>query len=183
MQNTADIYDDLYRYSGKRSFLLLLRYFFFTPGFRYVYLFRRTSNASNIVFKVFWEIWLRRYMLLTGIQIPASTEISKGFRISHFGHIVVNPATVIGKNFNISQGVTIGHAEGKLFGSPRIGNNVSIQANAVVVGGVTIGNDVLIAPNAFVNFDVPDGCIVLGNPGQIIKKDKASAKYIVFKVD
>lgn len=183
MRKRTYIYDDLYRYAGRRSFLLLLRYFFFTPGFRYVYFFRKTANASNILSRVFWKICLRRCMLSTGIQIPASTEIGKGFRICHYGHIVVNPATVIGKNFNISQGVTIGHAEGKNYGSPRIGDNVSIQANAVIVGGVTIGNDVFIAPNAFVNFDVPDGCIALGNPGQIIKKDKASAKYIVFKVD
>lgn len=60
---------------------------------------------------------------------------------------------------------------------------MSIQTNAVVVGGVVIGNDVLIAPNAFVNFDVPDGAIVLGNPGKIILKDKASEKYIVYKVE
>lgn len=122
-------------------------------------------------------------MMSTGIQIPESTDIGRGFRIAHFGHIVVNPDTVIGKNFNISQGVTIGHAEGKKRGSPRIGDNVCIQANAIVVGGITIGNDTFIAPNAFVNFDVPDGAIVLGNPGKIILREKASAKYIVYKVD
>lgn len=107
------------------------------------------------------------------------TKIDRGFRIVHFGHIVINPLTIIGKNFNISHGVTLGHAEGKQYGSPIIGNNVSIQTNAVVVGSLTIGDDVLIAPNAFVNFDVPDGAIVLGNPGKIISKEKASGKYIV----
>ncbi|HJS00826.1 MAG TPA: serine acetyltransferase [Flavobacterium sp.] len=122
-------------------------------------------------------------MLSTAIQIPESTTINKGFRICHFGNIVVNPGTVIGKNFNISQGVTIGHAEGKRKGCPKIGNNVSIQSNAVIVGGITIGDDVFIAPNAFVNFDVPNGAIVLGNPGKIILKERASSKYIVYKVD
>lgn len=178
-----NIYDDLYRYSGKRSLALLLRYFFFTPGFRYVFLYRKTSNSSFMIQKILWKVLLRRCMLSTAIQIPELTNIDKGFRICHFGHIVVNPATVIGKNFNISQGVTIGHAEGKIKGSPKIGDNLSIQSNAVVVGGINVGNDVLIAPNAFVNFDVPDGSIVIGNPGKIILKEKASAKYIVYKVD
>lgn len=183
MKNINIIYDDLYRYTGKRSLSLLLRYFFFTPGFRYVFLFRKASMANSILNKIFWKILLRRCMLSTGIQIPEITEIGKGFRIVHFGHIVINPATIIGKNFNISHGVTLGHAEGKQNGSPVIGDNVSIQTNAVVVGGVSIGNDVMIAPNAFVNFNVPDGAIVLGNPGKIILKEKASAKYIVYKVE
>ena len=37
----------------------------------------------------------------------------------------------------------------------------------VIVGNITIGNNVLIAPGAYVNFDVPDGSIVIGNPGLI----------------
>lgn len=121
-------------------------------------------------------------MMRTGIQIPAETKIENGFRISHFGHIVVNPDTIIGKNFNICQGVTIGHSEGKYKGSPIIGNNVSIQPNAVIVGKINIGNDVLIAPNAFVNCNVPDGAIAIGNPAQIIQKVKSSSKYIVYSI-
>lgn len=177
------IYDDLYRYEGNRKFLVLLRYFFFTPSFRYVFLFRKTQSASNVIVRLFWKILLRQCMLRTGIQIPEQTKIDRGFRIVHFGHIVINPATIIGKNFNISHGVTIGSAEGKIKGTPIIGNNVSIQTNAVIVGGVKIGNDVLIAPNSFVNFDVPDGAIVLGNPGKIILQNKASEKYIVYRLD
>lgn len=177
------IYDDLYRYTGKRSLVLLLRYFFFTPGFRYVFLFRKTATAKTIVVRLIWKFFLRRCMLATGIQIPEQTQIGKGFRIVHFGHIVINPNTIIGNNFNISQGVTLGHSEGKQKGSPIIGDNVSIQTNAVIVGRVTIGNDVLIAPNAFVNFDVPNGALVIGNPGKIFFKENASKKYIVYKID
>ena len=177
------IYDDLYRYEGNRQFTRLLRYLFFTPGFRYVFFFRKSQAASNIFSKILWKFLLRQCMLRTGIQIPSETTIGRGFRIAHFGHIVINPAAVIGKNFNISHGATIGNAEGKLKGTPVIGDNVSIQTNADVIGSITIGNDVLIAPNAFVNFDVPDGAIVLGNPGKIIPQEKASSKYIVFAVD
>lgn len=177
------IYDDLYRYEGNRKFIRLLRYLFFTPGFRYVFLLRNAQSASNFFSKLFWKFLLRQCMLRTGIQIPVEATIARGFRIAHFGHIVINPSAVIGKNFNISHGVTIGNAEGRQKGTPVIGDNVSIQTNAVVIGAVTIGNDVLIAPNAFVNFDVPDGAIVLGNPGKIIPQEKASSKYIVYAVD
>jgi len=66
---------------------------------------------------------------------------------------------------------------------PIIGDNVSVQANAIVVGGIRIGDDVLIAPNSFVNIDIPDGAIAIGNPCKIIKKEKASSNYIVYKLE
>ncbi len=176
------IYDDLYRYEGKRTFGIFLRYFFFTPAFRYIYYFRRTQLASTLVTRLFWKVLLRRCMMRTGIQIPASCQIGPGFRIAHFGMMAVNPQATIGKNFNIHQGVSIGNAQGRRAGAPKIGDNVSIHANAVLVGGITIGDDVLIAPNAFVNFDVPKGALVLGNPGKIIPREKASAEYLVYTI-
>ena len=156
------------------------RYLLFTPGFTYVYLFRKASSANRFT-KVFWRFCLRLCMYGTGIQIPSATKVGRGFRIVHFGSIVVNPATVIGDNFNICQGVLIGNSAGKHAGTPVIGNNVQIGANAIVVGGVRIGNDVLIAPGAFVNFDVPDNSIVVGNPGKIIPRTSSpTAKYMVY---
>ena len=75
--------------------------------------------------------------------------------------------------------VTIGQeSRGKRKGSPKIGDNVWIGTNAVIVGNITIGNDVLIAPLAHVNFDVPDHSIVIGNPAKIIRRENATAGYI-----
>ena len=102
----------------------------------------------------------------------------------HFGHIVVNPDAVIGKNFNISQGCLIGNSQGKSAGAPTIGDNVCMNANSIIVGGVHIGNDVLIASGAFINFDVPDNSIVIGNPGRIISRDSSpTKKYIVYPIE
>lgn len=44
------IKSDLYRYVGKTnsSLLVQLRYFFFTPGFRYIYFFRKGSLAEGV---------------------------------------------------------------------------------------------------------------------------------------
>lgn len=176
------IYDDLYRYTGKKSFFLLFRYILFTPSFRYIFFLRKCQQSKFKLLVFFWLIPLRLCMLRTGIQIPYHTKIKKGFRIVHFGNIVINPEAFIGKNFNIANGVTIGNASGRKKGVPTIGDNVYISANAVVVGGIVIGNNVLIGPNTFVNIDVPDGAIAIGNPCKIIPKDNASDKYIVYKV-
>jgi serine O-acetyltransferase len=75
-------------------------------------------------------------------------------------------------------------AEGKCKGTPTIGNNVCLSANAIIIGNVKIGNNVLIAPGAFVNFDVPDNSIVIGNPGKIIpRQESPTSKYIVYSID
>ncbi len=175
---------DLYRYEGEksRSFLTKLRYILFTPGFQFTYCWRKASAARNPLSKLFWKILHRWCMFHTGIQIPIGTQIGEGLRISHFGNIVVNPATKIGCNFSIAQGALIGSAAGKRAGVPTIGDNVILSANALIVGGVTIGDYVMIAPGAFVNFDVPDNSIVIGNPGKIIQSDHPTDKYNVYKV-
>ena len=84
------------------------------------------------------------------------------------------------KSFNISQGCLIGNSQGKHAGTPIIGDNVCMNANSIIIGGVSIGNNVLIAPGAFINFDVPDNSIVIGNPGKIVERGESpTSKYIV----
>ena len=171
---------DLYRYTNKEytvsSFLTTLR----IPGFRYLFFLRMAAFAKKKSIPwFFYRMILRNYSYKFGYQIPFSTKIGEGFFIGHFGTIVVNDKTVIGKNCNISPGVTIGQANrGKLEGTPVIGNNVWMGTNALIVGNIHIGNDVLIAPGAFVNFDVPDHSMVIGNPGKIIAKEFATQGYV-----
>lgn len=121
-----DFNDDLFRYVGNqnKSFRVRLRHILFTLGVQYIYLLRKTSNARFFLAWFFWAVLLRCCMFKIGIQIPASTTIGKGFRILHFGTIVINPGSQIGKNFNISQGCLIGNSLGRSSGVPVIGDNV-----------------------------------------------------------
>ncbi len=91
---------------------------------------------------------------------------------------------MIGKNFNVAQGVLIGGAEGARKGFPVIGDNCCAFANSIIIGGIHIGNNVLIAPGAFVNFDVPDNSIVMGNPGKTIPRTSSpTSKYILYDIN
>ena len=175
---------DLFRYEGDNSKRLItkLRYILFTPGYQFTYCWRKASLARNPLSRLFWEILHRRCMFHSGIQIPVGTKIGEGFRIGHFGNIVINPSAVIGRNFSIAQGALIGSASGKRAGVPTIGDNVICSANSLILGGVKIGNYVMIAPGAFVNFDVPDNSIVIGNPGKIIPANRPTDKYNVYLV-
>jgi len=106
-----------------------------------------------------------------GISIQIETIIGSGFYIGHFGEIVIHPMSEIGKNCNISQGVTIGKANrGKNKGYPVLGDNVYLGPGAKIVGAVKIGNDVAIGANCVVTKDIPDHSVVVGIPGRVISQ-------------
>ena len=62
--------------------------------------------------------------------------------------------------------MTLGKKDGK---RPIIGDNVTINCHACSIGGVNIGNNVIIGAGSVVVKDVPDNCVVAGNPAKIIK--------------
>lgn len=109
---------------------------------------------------------LKKLGYKTGFQIPPNT-VKEGLTIWHWGNIIVNPNTRIGKNCILYPDVLIGH---KIIGNaPIIGDNCFIGSGAKILGGVKIGNNVTIAPNAVVVKDVPDNAVVGGVPAKIIK--------------
>lgn len=50
-----------------------------------------------------------------------------------------------------------------------VGNDVWIGMNSIILPGTTIGDGVTVAANSIVTKDIPDYCIVGGNPAKIIK--------------
>jgi serine O-acetyltransferase len=102
-----------------------------------------------------------------------------GILLHHPFGITVHPDAVIGEMVTLFKGSTIGRVRsGKRKGVPKIGDRVIISLNATVVGGITVGSDVLIAANSFVDFDVPDGSLVIGNPGKIVFRKNPVNDYI-----
>lgn len=170
---------DLYRYTGSYSLKSFLRAWR-SPTYRFLFFFRIVTHNKKFSIKwVLGIIFYRRLFLKYGLQIPTSVKIGEGLYMPHFGGIVINSGTIIGSNCNILQNVTIGNTKGgKSPGSPVIGDRVYIGPGALIVGGIHIGNDVLIVGNSFINIDVPSNSIVMGNPAQIISKEKPSYNYI-----
>ena len=101
----------------------------------------------------------------TGIDIHPGAEIGDSFFIDHGTGVVIGETTVIGDNVKIYQGVTLGalsfpkDACGMLLRDikrhPTIENNVTIYANASVLGPITVGEGSVIGSNAWVKEDIP----------------------------
>jgi serine O-acetyltransferase len=185
MQNKTTIQKDFYRESGQWLSTFQIWKKCFSPNLHFIYLFRiAQKHPKYTILGKFWRLVLRHFQIKYGFQIYPETQIGEGLYLGHWGALVINPKTKIGKNCNIAQGVTIAQANrGKNEGVPEIGNEVWIGPNAVIVGKIKIGNNVLIAPNAYVNFDVPDNSIVIGNPATFSENKNATMGYINHKID
>ena len=93
------------------------------------------------------------------IDIELGAYIGKNLTLAHPYSITITKNAIIGENCFILQNVTIGGSSEPI--KIVIGNNVSIGANSVILGGeITIGNNVKIGAGAFINKDIPDNCTV-----------------------
>lgn len=54
----------------------------------------------------------------------------------------------------------------------KVGNNVWIGGNVVVLPGVTIGDNVVIGAGSVVNKDIPSNVVAVGNPCRVIKENR-----------
>ncbi len=165
---------DLYRYAGKTGFRAFWTYFLTCPGFTFSFWLRMAAWTGGLgwpgrVAYPLTGLIKRHYSIKYGIYIPRLTKIGPGFYIGHFGGIVVHGDCRIGRDCNMSHGVTLGQANrGKHAGVPVIGDRVYLGPGAKIVGAVRVGSDVAVGANAVVTSDVPDGAVVGGVPARII---------------
>ena len=177
---------DLYRHLGGQSGLSAgWRAYRLVPGFRFMFWLRlaamtRASGGLWTIPHLAARLMHKRLRFKYGISIPYQTSIGPGFYIGHFGGIVINEAVVIGRNVNISQGVTIGQSNrGERCGVPVIGEGVYIGPGAVIVGAVSVGKGSAIGANAVVTRDLCENAVAAGIPARVIST-KGSAGYVQY---
>ena len=178
------IYSDIYRNYGSFSLRNVIKALTIGIGVKYVFWFRLVAYLKGkgllwFPLYVLSRMILSHYSFKYGMDIPYATNIGPGLYIGHFGTIVVSANAVIGKNCNLSQGVTIGvSSRGVNKGCPLIGDNVYIAPGVKIIGKIRIGNNVAIGANAVVTKDIPDNAVVVGIPAKKISDD-GSKGYVV----
>lgn len=121
---------------------------------------------------------------LQGIELTPATRVGRRVKIAHRSGIIIHHRAVIGDDCLIRQGVTIGVARGGLHQPvPVLGKRVEVGAGAVIAGGVRIGDDVVIAPNAVVMMNVPAGSIVTSPPARVMPPARKPSAKIAAPAD
>jgi serine O-acetyltransferase len=126
-----------------------------------------------------WErkrYWLARAnsqlsRFFTGIEIHPAAKIGRRFFIDHGMGVVIGETAEIGTDVTIYHGVTMGGVSlEKVKRHPTIEDSVVIGAGAKVLGNIIVGAHSRIGANAVVVKPVPPHSVVVGVPGQIIRR-------------
>lgn len=157
------------------------------PGYYAVTVYRIAHALHELGVPLMPRILTERAHSFTGADIHPGATIGESFFIDHATGVVIGETTRIGDHVKIYQGVTLGarsfpkDASGRIVKGqqrhPTIGNNVTIYAHAMILGGKTrvedgavvggnatifgeeiiIGEKALIGSNVFVNSSVAPG--------------------------
>jgi len=103
---------------------------------------------------------------MTGVDIHPGARIGRNFFIDHGTGVVIGETADIGDNVKIYQGVTLGalsfpkDERGRLIRGykrhPTVEDNVTIYANAIILGGETrLGRESVIGGSVFLTTPVP----------------------------
>jgi serine O-acetyltransferase len=114
---------------------------------------RQLLQIFGLFFRKFVEVF-------TSVHIDVRADIGPGFVI-HSVYAINLGATKIGKNFTIATGCLISHA------CRGIGDDVYFGPGAKLVGDAKIGSNVVIAANSLVLTDVRSNMMVMGVPARI----------------
>ncbi len=116
---------------------------------------------------------------LTGIEIHPAAIIGHGFFIDHGMGVVIGETAEIGNNVTLFHGVTLGGVsteKGKRH--PTLEDDVVIGAGAKILGAIQIGIGSRIGANAVVVKSVPPNSVVVGVPGQIVKRSEPLLQHV-----
>jgi acetyltransferase-like isoleucine patch superfamily enzyme len=122
------------------------------------------------------------YLRAAGISIGKDCMISWGAKLDVSGGCIV-----IGDRCTITHGcIILSHDRAKKRIDPtdkgqgivRVGNDVFIGVNSVILRDVTIGDYAIIGAGSVVTKDVPPQVVVAGNPARVIK-EFSSTKSLV----
>lgn len=129
------------------------------------------NKFLNLYRRKFWKS--EKYARFIGVKIGEKCDIqdvnfgSEPYLIEIGNHVQITSGTKI---FTHGAAWILRKKYPKVdfFGKVKIGNNVYIGNNALIMAGVTIGNNVIVAAGAVVTKSVPDNVIVGGNPAKIL---------------
>ena len=166
--------NDLRRIVNCRWWRWLTIWFTASP---YTLISYRLDRFGFLIFKtpwgvirlLFFPLFLLFHLLGVHNEIHYSADIGEGLLILHGNlGVVINGHAIAGKNLTLTGGNCIGGRKRLERGDLVLGHDVSLGANAVVLGPVSVGNQVQIGAGSVVIHDAPDHCILVGVPARIV---------------
>jgi serine O-acetyltransferase len=136
-----------------------------------VLLYRLSYGLNRRGFSFFAKAISTVNFFLFGIEIAVVCRIGPGFFLPHTQGTVIG-AWSVGANATIFQGVTLGAKELDFSfcqrSRPTIGDDVTVGAGAMVLGGITLGYRSRVGANSVVLKSLPPGALAVGAPARVV---------------
>ncbi|MGV3459852.1 MAG: serine O-acetyltransferase EpsC [Flavobacterium sp.] len=146
------------------------------PGFFAIAVYRLAHKLWTLGVPIIPRMMAEYVHSRTGIDIHPGAVIGERFFIDHGTGIVIGETAIIGNGVKMYQGVTLGalsvsKAEADVKRHPTIGNEVTIYANATILGGkTTIGDGAVIGGNVWITGPVPAHALVYHKSEAAVKQ-------------
>lgn len=154
------------RSDGFHALILIARMAWLADGYMPLALCRTATWLRGRHVPILPTLLRRLAMLIGQVHIGAPVILEPGIVLPH-GQVVIDGMVHVERGAIIRPFATIGLTEGNLTG-PTIGPRVRVGTGAKLLGPIRIGRDVRVGANAVVLRDVPDGATVVGVPGRIL---------------
>ena len=130
------------------------------------------SSIITFTRRKLWSIFVKSYPYY--LRKIYKMDMGKDVRVSWKAHLdkSINPQGIhIGDGTQILNGAMILSHDAcrSLKVDTYIGENCVIGVRSIILPGVKIGDSSIVAAGAVVSKDVPNNCIVVGNPARIVK--------------
>lgn len=136
------------------------------------------KHIDKILFRISNYSKREKILRKTGMKIGKNTEIYSNVNFGSEPYLIQ-----IGNNVRIASGCKFVTHDGgvwvlrnlnmlpnaDLFGTIKIGNNVHIGMNCIIMPNVTIGDNCIIGCGAIVTKNIPDNSVAVGVPAKVIE--------------
>ncbi len=148
------------------------------PGFLAVTVYRVAHELYTMGVPFMPRIMTEWAHSRTGTDIHPGAQIGASFFVDHATGVVIGETTTIGQRVKLYQGVTLGalshpkDAQGRVIRNtkrhPSVEDDVTIYANATVLGGNTVlGQGSVVGGSVFVTQSVPAGSRITIKPPEL----------------
>ena len=147
--------------SGTLFLNLVISFIVGRKSFRYVHYTSKIVDEQ----KIFIKKGANRSVLMAMAASPG-VYFQAHNSIIFSGDLLIGPGVKI---ISANHDVTADNNEHEVDNVIKIGKKVWLGANSIILPGVDIGDGAIVGAGAVVTKNVPQGCLVGGNPAKIIK--------------
>jgi serine O-acetyltransferase len=137
------------------------------PGLHAVWAHAVTNAVWRAGLRLLARVLSQLVRFLTGVEIHPAATVGRRVVVDHGMGVVVGETAEVGDRVHMYHGVTLGgNSPEPVKRHPTVEDDVTIGANATILGDVTVAEGARVGAGAVVTDDVPPGATVVGVPAE-----------------